>query len=136
MRKNILTLSLIILLSSVLHGQKIDSIGIDNNPDLNYQESKFLNSQLINVRDTFDFKGKKVAYYLSLVGYIQKQDYFKEAKQYAEKGQNMSLQLIVLNEYDKETTKGFDAIVVAWDKFIITPKFRKFLIKELKKAST
>jgi len=135
MKKNIFVLSLLILLSSVLHGQEIDSIGIDNNPDINYQESKFLNSQLGQIRDTFDFKNKRVAYYLSLVGYIQKQEYFKEAKQ-SENGQNMSLQLIVLNESEKEMTNGFDVIIIAWHKFTITPKFRKILIKELIKAST
>jgi len=126
----------LIQLSSVIHGQNIDSIGIDNNPDINYQESKFLNSQLNTIRDTFDFSNKKVAYYLSLVGYIKKLDYFKEAKQYLENGQNMSLQLIVLNASEKKTTNGFDVIIVAWHKFTITPKFRNLLIKELKKAST
>jgi len=136
MIKNCSVFLLIIQLSSVIYGQDNDSIGLDNNRDINYQEAKFLNSQLNSICDTFDFKNKKVAYYLSLVGYINKQDYFKEAKQYTEKGQNMSLQIIILNESERETTDGFDVIIVAWHKFTITPKFRNLLIKELKKAST
>ena len=136
MKKYILFLLIIIPISSVVLGQSIDSIGIDNNPYINYQESIFLNSQLNSIRDTFDFKNKKVAYYLSLVGYIHKLDYFKEAKQYSEKGQTMSLQLIVLSASEKEMTNGFDVIIVSWHKFTITPKFRDTLIKELKKAST
>jgi hypothetical protein len=136
MKKYILVLLIIIAISSVIHGQCIDSIGIDNNPYINYQESDFLNMQLNSIRDTFNFKNTKVAYYLSLVGYIQKQGYFKEAKQYSEKGQTMSLQLIVLTASEKEMTNGFDVIIVSWHKFTITPKFRDSFIKELKKAST
>lgn len=136
MIKEILVFILFIQISAVLHGQNIDSIGIDNNPDINYAESIFLNTQLDSIRDTFDFKHNKVAYYLSLVGCIQKQDFFKEAKQYSEKGQNMAVQLIVLNESEKEMTNGYDVIIIAWYKFTITPKYRNTLIKELIKAST
>jgi hypothetical protein len=135
-RKSFIVFIFIIHLSTILNGQNMDSIGIDNNPYIKYQESNFLNSQLNSIRDTFNFRNTKVAYYLSLVGYIQKQDYFKEAKQYSEKGQTMSLQLIVLNASEKEMTNGFDVIIVSWHKFTITPKFRDALIKELKKAST
>ena len=136
MIKEILIFLLVFQLAITIHGQNIDSIGIDNNPHINYDESKFLNTQLDSIRDAFDFNNKKVAYYLSLVGFIQKQDYFKEAKQYLAKGQNMSLQLIVLNESEKQIANGFDAIIVAWHKFTITPKLRNIIIKELKKAST
>lgn len=107
MKRTYYVLILILFSTNVLFGQIIDSLGIDNNLLLNRDESLFLNSQFKEMKGSFDFNNKNIAFYLSLVGYQQKQEYFKQAKEYLEKGQimSMALQLIILNEEEKKRNR-------------------------------
>ena len=72
---------MILFLTCGFSGQNFDNIGIDDNPNLNENETKLLNSLLDEKRDDFDFKGKKVAFLTGSSGrtIMAKYDYFKNS---------------------------------------------------------
>jgi hypothetical protein len=119
-----------LLLNAIaLNCQMPDCLNADNSR-LTIQESGFLNSYQLLFSESYDFTDKKVAFYYS-DGFSQKQFFFNEANEYALINNTVSIQLITLSESEKEITKGFDAIIVAWCKFKINPKLREEIIKEL-----
>ena len=132
--KRIGYLLFITLWTSIVFGQEIDSLGINNNPLLNLHESSFLESQFES--ELFDFKDKRIAFYKSLSGIQSKQEFFIDSRERIISGHKLPLQTIELSSEEKIETGGFDAIIVSWSKKQVTPKMKESIIEKLIKAST
>ena len=117
--------------SNIVFGQVIDSLGVNKYPLLNSYESNFLVSQLEN--ESFDFENKKIAFYKSNAGIQSKQDFFEDSIEHIRIGHKIPIQIIELTPQNKSETGGFDAVVVSWYKFILTPKMKEKIIEKLKK---
>ena len=129
--------TLIILISLLfifdLFGQVTDSLGIDNNINLNKQEIYFLNNSLKNSRDTFGFNNKRIAFVTGSNGskLITKQNYFLTCvKPWTDKGSEPQISFVRLTPNEKQISNGYDAIVMSWVK-VLTKKQRKRIIKQL-----
>jgi hypothetical protein len=131
--KNILFIALFVVTCLKLHGQKPDSLGIDNISILNSSESSVLNGYFHARNITFNFENKKVAFYESLTGYISKTNFINDMFSRMRSGSNCPIQLIVLDANEKSLTSGYDAILVTWSKFQIDEKYRKSIIDQLRK---
>jgi hypothetical protein len=127
---------ILILWTNLILGQESDSLGLDNNSLLNRYESTFISNQFEKENIVFDFNNKRIAFYYSLIGFTTKQEYFEESKDWLGKGQNISLQIIILDVSEQKYTGGYDAIIICWNKRNITQKLRLELIEDLKRAST
>jgi hypothetical protein len=127
---------LLMLWTNLIFGQEIDSLGLDNNSLLNKYESAFIKNQFEKENIFFDFTKKRIAFYQSLTGFKTKQEYFNDCREWLENGQDGALQLVILNETEQKESGGFDAIIVAWSKKLVSPKMKSYLIDELKRAST
>lgn len=131
MRKLILIASLFSTIG--LLAQNLDSIGIDNNPFLNKDEVKLLNSLLEEQRDTFNFTGKKVAFITGSNGrtLVTKSDYFKNSvKPWIEKNSKPQIFMVKLTKDEKERSGGYDVLVLSWVK-VFTPRSKVKIIEKL-----
>jgi hypothetical protein len=108
-------------------------MGTDTISILNICESKFLNFCFQNEKGTFDFCGKKMAFFKGNVGTIKstKKEYFDVEKQLIHndiyplpRGQ-----LIIFNEDESKKT-GYDVVFIVYNKRYLT---KKEVIKRLKK---
>lgn len=119
-----------------LFGQLSDSLGIDNNLLLNRQEIYFLTTSLSNIRDTFDFANKKVAFLTGSSGgqLIDKQAYFLSCiKPWTETKLKPQVFFVRLTKEEKKLSNGYDAIVMSWVK-VFTKKQRKRIVKQLSRS--
>lgn len=129
----ILALIVSFLVTINLLGQATDSLGIDTHVALNRQEIDFLNTSLINSRNTFDFANKKIAFVTGSSGrkLISKQNYFLTCvKPWTDIGSLPQIFFVSLTPEEKEKSKGYDAIVMSWVK-LFTNKQRKRIIEQL-----
>jgi hypothetical protein len=88
-------------------------------------EAEYFNAELQSQRKDFDFRSKKVAFALNS-SFIEKQQYFKNWG-----GKDVSNNLIILTDQEKQKANGYDAIIVSWRKQGVSDGFRKRLIKRL-----
>jgi hypothetical protein len=111
----------------------IVEMGKDTTSTLNACESKFLNFCFQKERGTFDFSGKKMAFFKGNIGTLKsnKQEYFATEKRLIDKGFYPSPggQLIILNE-DESKQVGYDVVFIVYNKRYLT---KKDVIKQLKK---
>ena len=88
---------------------------IEDTKKINELEGEYLNSVFAAKRGDLDFRGKKVAF---LKGYLAKKISSKkkflddEMTRYKQRSYPNPTTIIILKEYDKKTTNGYDAIVV------------------------
>jgi len=132
--KKIGYLLFIVVWTNILFGQEVDSLGVNNDPLLNVYESSFLESQFDN--ETLELNDKRIVFYKSLSGIQSKQVFFSDSREHILNGHKIPLQIIELSNKEKTETGGFDAIVVSWSKFQLTPKMKEKIIEKIKKAST
>ena len=102
-------------------------IGQNMQPTLTTSEAEYFNAELAEQRGNFDFHGKKAAFVLS-GSFIGKQQYFRDWG-----GREVTNDLILLSEKEREKTHGYDAIIVSWRKQGVGTGFRKKLVKRLAK---
>lgn len=119
----------------------IPQMGMDSLPVLNDFESKYMNYCFQNIRGTFDFSGKKVAFFTGNGGGVplNKTRYFNNKRKcYDHIGtipNNTGEQLIV---FDKEESLqvGYDAVVIrASHKWLSKKKVIKRLNKRTKRGT-
>jgi hypothetical protein len=107
-------------------------MGKDTIPILNICESKYLNFCFQKEKDTFDFYGKKMAFFKGNIGTIKstKKEYFDVEKQLIYSGRFPSPrgQLIIFNE-DEAKKVGYDVVFIVYNKKYIT---KEEIIKRLK----
>ncbi|MDR1714483.1 MAG: hypothetical protein LBS20_01410 [Prevotella sp.] len=107
-------------------------MGTDTLSTLNICESKFLNFCFQKEKDTFDFYGKKMAFFKGNTGTIKstKKEYFDVEKQLIYSGRFPSPrgQLIIFNE-DEAKKVGYDVVFIVYNKKYIT---KEDIIKRLK----
>ncbi len=120
------TLSLLVLLTTY-QAKSQHLLGMDNNPDLNEQEGRFLDSLLQVQRKGFYFTNKRISFiYGGSTGnaFQSKSAFFsKSVLPWTTKGETPALLLITLTETEKQASGGYDALVVAWAK--VFPRWRK-----------
>lgn len=111
----------------------LTEMGKDTVSALNVCESKFLNFCFQKEKGTFDFLGKKMAFFRGNTGTIKstKKEYFDVEKQLIHKGFYPSPggQLIFLNEDESKKT-GYDVVFIAYNKRFLT---KKDVVKQLEK---
>ena len=136
MKRYLFLFSLTVMLSHVVMGQNCppkelfnvfnscdSELGKDTSRVLNECESKYLNLAYQNERGTFDFTGKKVAFFAGKngAGQITKTQYFSTIKHWIKKNDTCNqeleitsiLPLVRLFVFDKKEAPkvGFDAVV-------------------------
>ncbi|HUC80756.1 MAG TPA: hypothetical protein VMR70_07560 [Flavisolibacter sp.] len=119
--------------TTILSGQTPDSLGTDDKPLLNRQEATLLNSFRKNKQDTFDFKGKQIAFVTGSTGgrLLAKSYYFKTfIKPWIDKGSSPQCFVVQLTAEERLKSGGYDAIVLSWVK-LFTDKQRKKIISRL-----
>lgn len=108
-------------------------MGKDTISTLNVCESKFLNLCFQKERGTFDFHGKKMAFFKGNIGTIKstKKEYFDTEKRLIHKGFYPSPggQLIIFDKNDVKKT-GYDAVFIVYNKRYIA---KKEIVKRLQK---
>lgn len=129
--KKIGYLLFIVVWTNIVFGQEVDSLGINNDPLLNDYEASFLESQLDN--KSFGLNDKRIAFYKSLTGIQSKQVFFNDSRKHILNGHKIPLQVIELSTKEKSETGEFDAIVVSWSKFQLTPKMKEKIVEKIKK---
>ncbi|MDP4210724.1 MAG: hypothetical protein Q8928_18090 [Bacteroidota bacterium] len=101
--------------------QNIDELGNDTLPLLTNDEARYFNEKFR--LQNFNFGNKRVAFLKGNKGKYQsnKCNYFAELRDRWTKGlkeYEISDQLIVLNELERQQTKEYDAIIVSWSKIM------------------
>ena len=126
---------LITLLTSVLYGQTLDSLGLDNNARLNKYESDYFNNEFKTQNNKFDFVDTKVAFVTgsSATKYLTKTEYFTDIKSRLKSNHEIVQAPVFLTDEEK-IKSGYDVIVTIWVK-VLTDQRRKKIIAELKAAS-
>lgn len=115
-------------------GQVTDSIGLDNNPILNGQESKMLHDVIDSSRAKTDLTGKKIAFITGSTGsvIVSKSNYFRAyVKPGIETGNTMDFHLLALTKDEKLKSGGYDFIALSWVK-IFTDRQRRKIIHRLR----
>lgn len=95
-----------------------DTLTIDHDEVLSEQEVILLNHLLKNLRDTFDFHGKKVAFITGSSGnrLLSKADYFNQIKPWLDAGDTPQASIVLLTEEEKDKSGGYDVLVLSWVK--------------------
>jgi len=109
--------------------------GNDTIRTVNICENKFLNFYFQKNKGTFDFSGKKIAFFKGNIGTIKstKKDFFEKIKQFVHQKGFLPLsseQLIIFNKDEVKET-GYDVVIISGSKKYLT---RKSVIKRLKKT--
>jgi hypothetical protein len=111
---------------------QVDSLGLDNNPNLSKAEGNHLNDQFKKQRGQFTFNNKSIVFITGSSGtkVMTKQEYFSDVKKWAQNNSQIVTSLLILTKEEKFDS-GYDAIVTAWVK-VLTDKNRKKIIRKLK----
>jgi len=115
------------LLTKGLLGQQLDSLGVDNQVTPNRQETAFFNLALKELRDTFDFNNKKIAFVTgsSSSKLLSKNDYLKNCvKPWAEKDSTPQIFMVRLTNEESKKSGGYNVLVFSRVK-VLTNKKRK-----------
>lgn len=140
MKQLFLILCLSIIFNNSLMGQEksaedikkdildcLEEMGKDTLPTLNVCESEYLNLSYQKDKGTFDFCGKKVAFFKGNTGTIKstKKEYFDVEKLFIYQKESFyntgSGQLIIFNENEVNKT-GYDAVIISLSKKYIKSK--------------
>lgn len=102
------------------------NIGKTNNPVLTTQEAEYFNSDLARHRGNFDFQNKKVAFVYNAT--------ISDKKRYFERNGITEVvnSLIILTESERQSAKGYDAVIVSWRKQGVSKRFRKRILQALR----
>lgn len=109
-----------------------DTLTIDHDEVLSEQEVILLNHLLKNLRDTFDFHGKKVAFITGSSGnrLLSKADYFNQIKPWLDAGDTPQASIVLLTEEEKDKSGGYDVLVLSWVK-VFSERQKNRIIKRL-----
>jgi hypothetical protein len=103
----------------------LTEVGKDTVSTLNVCESKYLNFCFQKEKGTFNFCGKKMAFFKGNIGTIKstKKEYFAVEKQLIQDGFYPSPggQLIIFNEDEAKKT-GYDVVFIVYNKRYLTKK--------------
>lgn len=109
-------------------------IGIEDSSKLNNLEADYFNKILVNKKQNFDFKDKKIGFFIGSSGNTlsSKKKYFDNLKgRLSNNYSGSSDQLVILTEAQKKESGGYDAIIVSWSKVLIKTATNS-MIKKLK----
>lgn len=122
---------LMFFLYSVNAQQIIEHCGLDNDAKLNNDEAQFLNNYYKD-RGAFDFSEKKLAFITGGGGAIisSKSEYFSHVKQWKDNhNTTIETKLVVLTSEEKESSGGYDAIILFWVKFFPKSQKQKIILR-------
>ena len=121
----ILTILILGTISFGLRGQNADSLSTD--------ESTYLNDSFLKQRDDFNFDKKKIGFFKGSSSHKlwNKEDYFKSVKECLKNNTTMQHQLLILNSEEKINSGGYDAVVVACSKILVTDRDKTKLISKI-----
>ncbi len=125
-------LAAISFITTNLFGQMPDSLGMNDKPVLNRQESTLLNSFLKTNQHGFDFAGKRIAFVTGGTGgkIMVKSYYFKTyIKPWVDKGSSPQCFVVRLTEEEKLKSGGYDAIALTWVKLFTNKQRRKIITR-------
>ncbi|AXP82820.1 hypothetical protein CJ739_3760 [Mariniflexile rhizosphaerae] len=124
---------ILLLISANIFGQNLSGCGIDNNPKLTQTESEYLNAYLIEKRNGFDFKNKKVIFITGNSGNQigTKKEYFDYIKKWNKKNSKVATGIEILTDEQKIESDGYDVIVTYWVK-VLTKKRKRKILNEIK----
>lgn len=125
----LLALCLLPLLSAA---QTKPVLGADDNPTLTAPEVRFLDSLLRDQRQDFTFAQKRIAFTSGSGGTVlaPKSRGFQKILPWTNEGRQPVLRLIVLTATEKQTSGGYDALVVCWAK-VFDEKRKQRVLKAL-----
>ncbi len=105
----------------------LDKMGIDSSEFFNTYEIEYFNERFKDFRKNFDFEEKKICFFGpgGLV-FSDKQKYFNSLKN---NHSHIQDDLYIFNEFEKEESEGYDAVIVYWSKRIYSSKD---LVKRMK----
>ncbi len=105
------------MVHTLSYGQSLDSLGMDNRPQLSRAEARYLNDYFSASRADFDFSGKKVAYVTGSAGKVlsSKKDYFEQVLKSPDPA-HMATSLVRLTAKEKQRSGGYDAVITYWVK--------------------
>lgn len=134
------TFMFLTFLSSFSSKQRIEKtlyFNTQNNTDeiLNNQEAELLNTLLKNTRDTFDFRGKKIAFITGSLGkrFLSKKSFFDSCiTPWLAEGDMPQISIIILTKNEKYNSRGYDVFVLTWVK-VFTNRQKKRMINKLAK---
>lgn len=118
--------------------QQADSLGVDNSPLLNAQESAFFNKRFEKERGDFDFAGKKAAFISggNAGTPSDKISYFSDVKEWREKhDRDISSYVIFLSD-DERKLCGYDVFVTRWSMVLMSTKKKARHIERLIKENS
>ena len=124
---------ILLLISANIFGQNLSECGIDNNPKLTQTESEYLNTYLIEKRNGFDFKNKKVIFITGNSGNQigTKKEYFDYIKKWNKENSKVATGIEILTNEQKIESDGYDVIVTYWVK-VLTKKRKRKILNEIK----
>jgi hypothetical protein len=111
---------------------KIDEMGMDSSEELTDLEISYFEARLGGQIERHALANKRVGFYFSHLGKSDKRTYFVQERErlhdpYTASPINAGLYL--LDEVTKEATGGYDAVVVCWEKVVLT---RKAIVRRMK----
>ena len=112
--------------------KNFDKMGVNDDAYLNSFESDYFNFIFQDRRGEFDFTGKKVGF-VTGNGHsiVSKQSYFKIEKSRKEEGYSTNqASLRLFNKSEKETSGGYEGVVVYWVKALLNSKSLPRRLKE------
>ena len=112
--------------------KNFDKMGVNDDAYLNSFESDYFNFIFQDKRGEFDFTGKKVGF-VTGNGHsiVSKQSYFKIEKLRKERGSSTNLaSLHLFNKSEKETSGGYEGVIVYWVKVLLKSKSLPRRLKE------
>ena len=114
-------------------------VGRDNEPRVNTQEGRLLDSLLVAQRHGFRFAQKRVAFaYGGSIGRAlqPKSTFFaKCVLPWVQDGHQPALLLVPLTASEQQATGGYEALVVAWAK-LFSARRKVILLKQLARQQT
>ncbi len=136
--KNILSLILFLSISiQVVQSQEMDSLGINDSPELNKFESAYFNNLFKDERGGFSFNNAKVIFVTGNSGnrIVNKKVYFDSlVKPWLLKNSKPQSFYKILNNEEIIISEGYEVIILSWVK-VFTKRKQKKIIRKMSKDS-
>jgi hypothetical protein len=128
--------TLLSIITIGLFGQPVDSLGLDDNPQVTKYEAEYFNTEFKDQRNDFDFADKKIAFITGSAAskHQTKTIYFNDVKTRLKNGNGMTHSPIFLTDKEKIKSGGYDVIITSWVK-VLTDNRRRQIITELSKIN-
>jgi len=126
----------ILVLASISKVSICQSNYLDKNDSsgLTKSETILLDSLFRNKRNTFEFKGKNIAFVTgsSADKVISKTEFFETINNNVLHKVEIPLNILILSPEEKKESNGYDVIIICWSKVVISDKQKKKLLEQLR----